>query len=174
MKLAWGLRVSEEFCLRAVEVCYNLGWQDDDRPSYLMSCMAWESGKTFSPSVKNMAGSGATGLIQFMPDTAIGQGTTIQQLERMTAVQQLVEVEKYFRPYRTKIVTLADMYMAILLPKYIAAPPMQILFTDGTKAYRQNSGFDANKDGKITKLEATSRVQALYEMGMTDSFARNL
>jgi soluble lytic murein transglycosylase-like protein len=37
-----------------------------------MACMAWESGRSFRPDVKNMAGSGATGLIQFMPTTAAG------------------------------------------------------------------------------------------------------
>lgn len=41
-----------------------------------MAAMAFESGETFSPSIKNAAGSGAVGLIQFMPSTAKALGTS--------------------------------------------------------------------------------------------------
>ena len=43
---------------------------------YLYAVMSFETGGTFDPAQKNMAGSGATGLIQFMPDTAKGLGTS--------------------------------------------------------------------------------------------------
>ena len=39
-------------------------------PNFLMAIMSFESGATFDPNIKNAAGSGATGLIQFMPSTA--------------------------------------------------------------------------------------------------------
>jgi hypothetical protein len=58
-----------------------------------MAAMAFETGETFSPSIKNKA-SGATGLIQFMRSTAKGSGTTTAALAEMTAVDQLDFVEK--------------------------------------------------------------------------------
>ena len=36
----------------------------------LMAVMSFETGGTFNPNIRNAAGSGATGLIQFMPSTA--------------------------------------------------------------------------------------------------------
>jgi hypothetical protein len=37
-----------------------------------MKVMSFETGWTFNPAIKNGVGSWATGLIQFMRDTAIG------------------------------------------------------------------------------------------------------
>jgi hypothetical protein len=64
--IAWGAKVSPVFKARVLWIADSLGCSPND----LMACMAWESGESFSPSKKNMAGSGATGLIQFMPSTA--------------------------------------------------------------------------------------------------------
>jgi hypothetical protein len=61
--LSWGRKVSERFRARVYDIGHGLGLD----PSDLMACMAWESGETFSPAVRNAAGSGAVGLIQFMP-----------------------------------------------------------------------------------------------------------
>ena len=38
----------------------------------LYAVMSFETGGTFDPGISNAAGSGATGLIQFMPSTARG------------------------------------------------------------------------------------------------------
>ena len=54
-----------------------------------------ESAGTFSPSVQN-PDSKATGLIQFMPSTAKGLGTTIEALKNMTILEQLEYVDKFF------------------------------------------------------------------------------
>ncbi len=106
---------------------------------------------------------GETGLIQFMPRTAIGLGTTTDALANMTAVEQLDYVEKYFQPYYRRTKTLSDMYMAILMPKYIGYDDQAILFNDPSKAYTQNRGLDLNRDGRITKAEATHRVKVFGE-----------
>jgi hypothetical protein len=132
--------------------------------------MAFESGETFSPSIKNAAGSGATGLIQFMPATAKDLGTTIENLELLSATAQLYYVGLYFRRYASRVQSLSDMYMAILLPKYVGKPEDSVLFSSGV-AYRQNSGLDSNNDGKITKLEATRLVQAKLDKGLTPRYA---
>ncbi|MXC48523.1 hypothetical protein FQZ39_24915, partial [Escherichia coli] len=83
-KIAWGAKVSREFKLKVIEVCERL----EINPDYLMACMAFETGETFSPSVRNPNGS-ATGLIQFMSNTARALGTTINELASMTSVEQM-------------------------------------------------------------------------------------
>lgn len=163
MIIPWGTKVTRGFIAEVFSIC---GKWYPDAPADLMSCIAFESAESFSPSIKNMAGSGATGLIQFMPLTAIGLGTTVENLELLSAESQLYYVGKYFEPYARRIKSLPDMYMAILLPKYVGAPDSSVLFSGDTKAYRQNSGLDKNSDGKITKLEAASMVQAKKDKGL--------
>lgn len=162
-RMAWGSEVPPEFRDRVVEICKQLGW-DSIHASWLMSCIAFETGETFSASIMNAAGSGAVGLIQFMPNTARGLGTTTAELSQMSEVDQLEYVGKYFRPYAKHVNALEDMYMAILLPKYIKAPGNTVIFSSGI-SYRQNAGLDADKDGKITKNEATKRVRSKYVKG---------
>jgi hypothetical protein len=159
--LAWGAKVSATFRERVRWLADDLGFD----PNWLMTWMAWESGRSFRPDVKNMAGSGATGLIQFMPATARSLGTTVEELARMSAEDQLNFVWKYFKPYKGRIKSLADGYMAILWPKAVGQPDEYPLFTGGV-AYRQNAGLDVNKDGKVTKREAAAKVSALLEEGL--------
>lgn len=163
-QLSWGAKVSPAFIERLLQITDGFGWARV-QASWLMACIAFETGTSFSPSIKNGAGSGATGLIQFMPKTAIGLSTTTEALAKMTAVEQLDYVERYFRPYHKRIKTLSDMYMAILMPKYIARPLDEVIFSGGI-AYRQNSGLDSNRDGVVTKGEASDRVRKLHEKGL--------
>ena len=161
--IAWGAKVSQSFRDKVRAISSRLMCD----PSDLMSCMAWESGRTFSPSVKNMAGSGATGLIQFMPATAKGLGTTVEKLAAMSAEAQLDWVEKYFQPYKGKLGSLADLYMAILWPAAVGKPMEHILWSqkDRPTTYRQNAGLDANKDGIITKAECSAKLYAMKAEG---------
>lgn len=167
--LAWGAKVAPEFRQRVIDICKGFKWQDS-QASDLMACMAFESGETFSPSIKNAAGSGATGLIQFMPSTAVGLGTTTAKLAALSATDQLEYVRRYFKPYAQRIQTLPDMYMAILLPSYVGRPDSAILFSEGV-SYRQNAGLDSNSDGIITKREAAAHVQAKLDKGMKPPYA---
>jgi hypothetical protein len=163
LPIAWGAKVSPAFRNKVREIAGRLGCA----PSDLMACMAWESGRTFSPSVKNMAGSGATGLIQFMPKTAIGLGTTTANLADMSAEQQLDYVERYFQPFKGKLTSLADLYMAILWPLAVGKPLEYVLWDSRSKptTYRQNSGLDANRDGMITKAECSAKLYAMKAEG---------
>jgi hypothetical protein len=171
MKLAWGAKVSDLFVTRLFAMVSRLGWQRE-QANDVMACMAFESDETFSPSVPNKAGSGAVGLIQFMPLTALGLGTTVENLKLLSAESQLDYVEMYFLPYARNIHTLPDMYMAILLPKYIKYPDTAVLFSGNGASYRQNAGLDANSDGQITKAEATARVQGKLIRGLSDKYSR--
>jgi len=168
-QIAWGAKVTPQFLKEVKSICNRFNWTQQQR-SELMACMAFESGHTFNPAIKNMAGSGATGLIQFMPSTARDLGTTTDDLAKMTAIEQLTYVEKYFKPYAKRIKTLSDMYMAILLPKYIGADDRVHLFTEGTVAYRQNSGLDTNNDGHVTKREASQKVNATLLLGFEKGY----
>lgn len=161
--LAWGAKVSPEFGAKVRLISGRLGCFPDD----LMSCMAWESGRSFSPSKKNMAGSGATGLIQFMPSTAVALGTTTAALGLMTALQQLDYVEKYFQPYRGKLSTLADLYMAILWPAGVGKPMEYVLWDRESRptTFRQNAGLDGNHDGAITKAECAAKLYGMKAEG---------
>ena len=158
--VVWGTKVSPVFKDRLFWLCDEL----KINPDYLMACIAFESGETFRADIKNAAGSGATGLIQFMPSTALGLGTTTAKLAQMTPEDQLNYVYKYFRPYSGRLQTLEDTYMAILLPSQVGRPLESVLFSGGV-AYRQNSGLDANRDGKVTKAEASAKVREKLEKG---------
>ena len=58
-----------------------------------------------------------------------------------------------------------NMYMAILMPKYIGADDDTNIFSKAIR-YKQNIGLDLNKDKIITKSEACRRVQHIYDVGL--------
>lgn len=165
--IAWGGKVSPDFRNRVRWIADDLNMPEEGA-SWLMACMAFESAETFSPSIRNAAGSGATGLIQFMPRTAEGLGTTTAALASMTAEDQLNYVYKYFRPYRGRLNVLSDVYMAILWPAAIGKPENHILWTKDARptTYRQNAGLDVNRDGAITKGEAAKLVSDKLAKGL--------
>lgn len=160
-KLAWGAKVSPEFRARVYHMADRL--QCD--ASALMACMAFETGRTFSPSIRNPS-SGATGLIQFMPSTAVDLNTTVDALAAMSAVEQLDYVERYLNRYAGRFRTLSDIYMAILWPAAIGKPEDTPIFSEGSAAYRGNRGLDVDKDGNVTKAEASSYVSRALAEGM--------
>lgn len=170
--LAWGTKVSQAFRDRVRALAAHLGMPQDGA-SWLMSCMAWESGQTFSPSVVNGAGSGAVGLIQFMPSTAESLGTTTDALAAMTPEAQLEYVAKHFEPFRGKLQLLSDVYMVILWPRAVGQPDSTVLWDKTTRptTFKQNAGLDGDHNGSITKAEAASRVHDLYVRGLRPSLA---
>lgn len=171
-KIAWGAKVSGTFLDRVKWIVEDLriGVSTADGMSKLMTCMAWESGRTFSAGVVNKAGSGATGLIQFMPATAKALGTTTAALAKMSDEDQLNYVWKYFADWKGKLVSLSDLYMAILWPKAVGKPETYVLWEKGKMptTYRQNAGLDINKDGDIIKAEASAKLNAMLAEGMSD------
>lgn len=167
--ICYGSKVDDMFLTRMTQMCKRLKW-DVDHFNWLMACMAFETGGTFAASCKNKWGSGAIGLLQFMPSTAIDLGTTTFKLGEMSNDAQIKYVGKYFTKYgyHKRIKSLEDMYMAILLPKYISASndtPIIIRELRETR-YVANIGLDLNKDGIITKGEAAKHVRAHLESGM--------
>lgn len=88
-------------------------------PSWLANVINFESGG--NPQAKNPYSS-ATGLIQFMDFTAKGLGTTVSALYGMTGQQQMYWVERYFSPYKGRLSSQEDVYMAVFYPKAIGNP----------------------------------------------------
>lgn len=100
-------------------------------PDWLMLVMHSES--RLNHRAVNPNG-GATGLIQFMPSTARGLGTTTTALKNMTNVQQLEYVYKYFKPYAGRIKSYYDLYLITFFPLAMGKPDNFILQTKNLSA----------------------------------------
>lgn len=167
-QIAWGARVSPDFKARVLWIADSLGCN----PSDLMACMAWEDAETFKSDTRNAAGSGAVGLIQFMPKTAIGLGTTTAKLAAMTPEDQLRYVYEYFKPYAGRLHNLGDVYMAILWPKGVGQPDSYVLF-DRAKTpttFRQNAGLDGDHNGAVTRAECLVKINQKLAKGMQPGY----
>lgn len=132
-------------------------------PEWMMAVMYAESG--FDPGILNHKGSGATGLIQFMPGTALELNVSIERLKRMTAVQQLEYVYLYMQNVRERYgeyQSLTDFYLAILYPKARGQDYCYTLYASPGQSYRQNSGLDEDKDGRVTVSDIDKHMKRLY------------
>ena len=168
-QIAWGGVTREKhgpaFNDRVIDIARRLACD----PSHLMAVMAFETGETFDPRIRNAAGSGATGLIQFLPATAKALGTSAAQLAEMTALRQLDFVEAYFAAATARpLAGLSDLYMAVLWPAAVGHPEAHILFREPSRSYRMNRGLDMNRDGVITKGEAAAKVWSKLAKGMKE------
>lgn len=167
-KLAWGAITKRKhgptFNARVIDISDRIKCD----PNHLMAVMAFETGESFAPDRRNDAGSGAVGLIQFMPSTAKSLGTTTEKLRTMSAIEQLDFVEQYFTSAARNgpLSTLGDLYMAVLWPAAVGKPDSYVLFEQGTAAYDQNRGLDINKNGRVTKAEATAKVYKKFALGL--------
>lgn len=183
----WSAKVSQTFIDRIEWTAENLGMQRAQGVDDLMACMAWESAETFRADIRNAAGSGATGLIQFMPATAIVYFNSLSAIANMTKVQrdkagreacdrlaamtpedQINYVYKYFLTYKGKLKNLGDVYMAILYPKGIGRADSWVLWHKSTmpKTFAQNAGLDINKDGAVTRGECLQKVNEKMVRGL--------
>jgi hypothetical protein len=131
--------------------------------AWLMAVMYAESG--FDPSITNRQGSGAVGLIQFMPLTAGELQVSPASLRKMDALAQLDYVQAYFEqvqrrygPYRS----LTDLYLGVLYPKARGRAPCYTLYARPSQSYRQNAGLDENRDGKVTVFDVDRRMLRLF------------
>ena len=126
------------------KVASNLGVNADD----MLKVMTKESG--LNPAAVNRY-SNATGLIQFMPSTARGLGTTVEELRDMSGVEQLKYIELYYKRLGIKAgMDVGDIYILNFYPAAINKPRDYVIASSGSKIYSQNAGLDVNKDGKIT------------------------
>ena len=140
--------------------------------SWLMAVMFAESG--FDPNVFNRKGSGAVGLIQFMPATAEELGVAVANLSQMEATDQLDYVLRYFEMVRDRYgpyQSLTDLYLAVLYPKARNQDPCYTLYASPSKSYQQNRGLDENQDGRVTVSDIEKRMVRLFPQAYHESLA---
>ena len=135
----------EAFLKKVEDVAYFLGVN----ANWLMFVMWFETAHTLNSKTRN--GIGATGLIQFMPSTAEGLGTTTDKLRAMSNVEQLVYVQKHLSRFRGKYQSFVDLYCAVFWPAAVGKPDSYVITSD--KVAAQNPIFDLNRDKDITKVE---------------------
>lgn len=151
---------------RIQQVCTLL----EINPAWLMMVM-WSESRLNAQSVNKQPGDNAnpqiraanraTGLIQFMPATAMNLGTSTKALYAMNVIDQLGYVYKYFKPWTGKIKSYFDLYLITFFPDAIGKPDDYILQTKKLTAStiaKQNPFFDVNKDGKLTVGEIKRRM----------------
>lgn len=149
----------EEFLSKVKKISNNLNCNYKD----LLAVMNAESGIKTTAVNKS---TNATGLIQFMPKTAQGLGTSVDELKKMTPVEQLDYVEKYLQQTKRQAGFSADkklsggeLYALVFRP---AKAKTGIFATKGEQAYKLNEGLDLNKDGQVTMAELSKRVENFY------------
>ncbi|MEZ0610444.1 transglycosylase SLT domain-containing protein [Fibrella sp. WM1] len=143
MKLPYDHLIGPQLLAAIIDLAQWLGI----RPEWLLIVMHKES--SLNPKAINKH-SGASGLIQFMPGTAKGLGTTVEAIRVMTGLQQMDWVRKYYAPYRGRMHNLFDTYFAVFYPAAIGKPVDFVLFAKGCKAYAWNKALDMNHNGVVT------------------------
>ena len=137
-------------------------------PNDLMAIMRSESAGSFDPGQWNLAGARAVGLIQFTDIAARDLNTTLDKIEKMTAVEQLDYVEKFYlntkkyhfdENYR---LTAGDLYALTYLPGLANKEVLAVQDNDPNEYYAKNKPLDENKDGKITKTDLARIVSKFY------------
>lgn len=130
-------------------------------PNHLIAIMKQES--KLDPQAVNKT-SKATGLIQFMPDTAAKLGTSTSAIYNMSATEQMPLVEKYLKGAGVRPgMGLGDLYIAVFYPAALGKSDNHVLGAAGAKGfsgrvYSQNKGLDTNKDGVITVADVKNSI----------------
>lgn len=133
-------------------------------PDWLMVCMRFETAGTFRANTRNRF-SGAVGLIQFLPTTARRLGVSPGKLGAMSAVDQLLYVERYFQPYAGRMSDVYDVYLVIFAPAFLGRRNQQVLYRAddptplGRKRYQYNRVLDDNRDGVITIRDVKRQIR---------------
>lgn len=141
------------FIAKVIQVAKNL----NVNPNWLMIIMYFESAHTFSPS-KWSANRGYVGLIQFGYYAALDLKTTRTALSRMTAVQQLDYVEKYYKMWFrylkiSNVAQFVDFYLITLFPSKVNKglhAEIESKSISGVAFAKANKAFKPNANGKIT------------------------
>ncbi len=132
-----------DFLQKVKSVSFMLGIQ----PGWLMAVMNHES--TFRAAIVNKM-SGATGLIQFMPKTAIWLGTSVEALKNMSRVAQLDYVLSYYKKWQKNGIAarnLTDLALITFYPVAKGKPDSYIIGSEKSQARaiaigKQNPGIN--------------------------------
>jgi Transglycosylase SLT domain len=144
------LRTQPEFWREIHAVAWRLGTD----PAWLLNVMACES--SFDPDARNpLPGQTSSGLLQIIERTARRLGTTTEAIRRMSPMDQLRLAEKYLEPFKGRLNTLPDVYMAVFRGSIVEGGD-EIVVVDHARdprIYALNRPLDLNNDRLITKGE---------------------
>lgn len=153
VKMRYPGNYSEEVYQAAKKVSDYFGWP----VNWQLFILSKES--NFIPSIEN-PGSGASGLWQFMPSTALALGTTVEAVRQMTPDQQADLAIKYLKQFNTdKVESAADAYALIFYPAMVGKGPE---YKITGQAAIQNPLFDLDGNQEITKAEFDLFVKDKY------------
>jgi hypothetical protein len=139
-KLANKLRIKELWLYRIIYI----------ESRGISTAVYYKKGDNKDPSIR--CNYRATGLIQFLPSTAIALGTTNAELFNMSVNEQLDYVSKYLElvsKYK-KIRSITDLYLAVFSPNSIGFSSNHIIASKNSEIVINNRGLDTNKDSTIT------------------------
>lgn len=135
---------------------------------WLATVISFETAGTFSPTIRNQAGSGAFGLIQFMPSTAkalLKTPTNDEAVRRGMAMSFEEQLDKmvipYLQPHASRFKSLNDVYLAIFYPVAMGKSGDYIIGSAPGAVYAQNAGFDKDGKGYITRADVTRTITNL-------------
>lgn len=148
-------RLDPAFEKRARQIAQRIGLPF----SWLMAVMFFETGGTFRSDIPNAAGSGAVGLIQFMPQTARQMGTSSEALAKMSALEQLEWVDKFYGSHNFSGSDPRDGYLAVFYPGALGKPDSWEL---PSRVYEQNKGLDRDRNGIITAGEIRATIEGAH------------
>ncbi len=117
-------------------------------PDALVGVVQAESGG--DPAARNP--SGATGLIQFMPNIAKAMGTSTDAIAKMGVAEQVPLVLKYLQdrgvPPKS---SQGDMYVAIAAGgDFVGKPDTTVVYPKGSAGWRQNPAWRPSDGGDVT------------------------
>lgn len=160
---------------KVLEVCSEL-WGEENKlvkASELMSIIHLESAETFSPSVDN--GRGYSGLIQFSDASAKSLGTTRSELKKMSFVEQMDYVKRYFERKKDLLNTMMDLYLLVMKPSAVGQgknkdyaifdESVSVPDGDGSKTSVAERMKNINKEPWVTKYGYSSNPSFMLEKG---------
>ncbi|WP_239785853.1 hypothetical protein [Tenacibaculum finnmarkense] len=156
--------------------------------------------KTNVPNMGNSGGTGLIQLMPKTAKSLLGKDISVEYVKNywgkektlkrvkefanMTVLKQLDYVKKYFKPQAGKDLEFVDFYLQVLFPASSGKKNHVVFSENGegldvndrhfklrVKAYAQNKGMDADKNGKLMKNEIALSVQKYLTKG--EAFKNN-
>lgn len=164
-ELKWSEQEKSAFKTKLETVSQNL----NINPNWLMAVMKKESG--FDPRITNKS-TNATGLIQFVPDTARSLGTSVSALKNMSAIDQLNYIEKYYKGGNYNGVK--DLYLKTFFPaamKYSDDPNYVFKSKDiSAQQVARANPWIAKNDNQITMKDFNDYIKWIINETVPSEF----
>lgn len=164
----WSNKLTCEQRKKVLTICAEL-WGEGNKKqkaSELMAVMHLETNRTFSPAADNNAG--YSGLIQFSDASAKSVQTTRAALKKMTFIEQMDYVKKYFEKKKDALKTMTDLYLLVLKQNAVGqgANGTYVLFDESISVpdvpYNKDN---LNKEPWVTKYGYSSNSPFMREKG---------